>query len=126
MEMDHLTPTLLREQVDRIDVYETESTGKNCTQQGVIHYRFAGYVDFQPTNYAETSKPIPARMSAWSISQEQQPDNTKEQVKACSYVEKPYENPKCECPTKKIFSGLPCQLQMLCAISFALQTVLSH
>ena len=46
--MDRLTPALLRELVDRIDVYETEGTGKNHTQRVVIHYRFVGYVDFQP------------------------------------------------------------------------------
>lgn len=48
MEMDRLTPALLRELVDRIDVYETEGTGKNRTQRVTIHYRFVGYVDFQP------------------------------------------------------------------------------
>lgn len=48
MEMDRLTPALLRELVDRIDVYETEGAGKNRTQRVTIHYRFVGYVDFQP------------------------------------------------------------------------------
>ncbi|MBO4356119.1 MAG: recombinase family protein [Clostridia bacterium] len=40
MEMQTLTPVLLREMIDRIDVYETEGVGKNRTQRIVIHYRF--------------------------------------------------------------------------------------
>ena len=40
MEMQTLTPVLLRELIDRIDVYETEGVGKNRTQRIVIHYRF--------------------------------------------------------------------------------------
>ena len=44
MQMDTLTAPLLRELIDRIDVYETESTGRNRTQRVVIHYRFVGYI----------------------------------------------------------------------------------
>ena len=40
MEMQTLTPVLLRELIDRIDVYETEGVGKHRTQRIVIHYRF--------------------------------------------------------------------------------------
>ena len=40
MEMQTLTPVLLRELIDRIDVYETEGVGKQRTQRIVIHYRF--------------------------------------------------------------------------------------
>ena len=40
MEMQTLTPVLLRELIDSIDVYETEGVGKNRTQRIVIHYRF--------------------------------------------------------------------------------------
>ena len=40
MEMQNLTPILLRELIDRIDVHETEGKGKSRTQRIVIHYRF--------------------------------------------------------------------------------------
>ena len=40
MEMQTLTPVLLRELIDHIDVYETEGVGKHRTQRIVIHYRF--------------------------------------------------------------------------------------
>ena len=40
MEMQTLTPVLLRELIDRIEVHETEGVGKNRTQRIVIHYRF--------------------------------------------------------------------------------------
>ena len=43
--MDTLTAPLLRELIDRINVYETEGTGKNRTQRVAIHYRFVGYID---------------------------------------------------------------------------------
>jgi hypothetical protein len=39
-----LTAPLLGELIDRIDVYETEGTGRNRTQRVVIHYRFVGYI----------------------------------------------------------------------------------
>ena len=45
MQMDYLTAPLLRELIDRIDVFETEGTGKNRTQRIVIYYRFVGYVE---------------------------------------------------------------------------------
>ena len=44
MQMDTLTAPLLRELIDRIDVYETEGTGKSRTRRVVIHYRFVGYI----------------------------------------------------------------------------------
>ena len=40
-----LTKQLLNELIDRIDVYETEGTGKNRTQRVVIYYKFVGYLD---------------------------------------------------------------------------------
>ena len=43
--MKELTPALLHELIERIDVYETEGTGKNRTQRIIIHYRFAGYIE---------------------------------------------------------------------------------
>ncbi len=45
MRMDSLTAPLLRELIDRIDVFETEGTGKSRTQRIVIYYRFVGYVE---------------------------------------------------------------------------------
>lgn len=42
MEMKELKPALLHELIERIEVYETEGTGKNRTQRIVIHYRFEG------------------------------------------------------------------------------------
>lgn len=45
MQMDTLTAPLLRELIERIDVYEVKGTGKNRTQQLLIHYKFAGCID---------------------------------------------------------------------------------
>ena len=45
MRMDRLTVPLLRELIDRIEVFETEGKGKNRTQRIVIYYRFVGYVE---------------------------------------------------------------------------------
>lgn len=47
MQMDKLTAPLLRELIDRIEVYETQGVDKNRTQKIVIHYRFVGYIDIQ-------------------------------------------------------------------------------
>ena len=44
MEMKELTPALLKELIDKIEVYETEGVGKNRTQRIVIHYRFVGFI----------------------------------------------------------------------------------
>ena len=45
MRMDRLTAPLLRELIDRIEVFETEGKGENRTQRIVIYYRFVGYVE---------------------------------------------------------------------------------
>ncbi len=45
LSMRVLTKQLLNELIDRIDVYETECTGKNRTQRVVIYYKFVGYLD---------------------------------------------------------------------------------
>lgn len=63
MEMESLTPALLRELIERIDVYETEGTGKNRTQRVIIHYHFIGYIEIPEAsvknNYiAETRKGV--------------------------------------------------------------------
>ena len=49
MEMWTLTKQVLNELIDRIDVYETQGTGKNKTQRLVIYYKFVGYLDIDPT-----------------------------------------------------------------------------
>ena len=45
MEMETLTPQILRELIDKIVVYQYEGTGKNRTQRIDIHYRFIGSID---------------------------------------------------------------------------------
>ena len=45
LEMQTLTPTLLKELIERIDVHEIEGSGKNRTQRLVIHYRFVGVIE---------------------------------------------------------------------------------
>ena len=45
MDLDHLTAPLLRELIDRIEVHETEGTGKHRTQRITIYYKFVGYID---------------------------------------------------------------------------------
>lgn len=45
MQMDTLTAPLLRELIERIDVYEVKGTGKNRTQQLLTHYKFVGCID---------------------------------------------------------------------------------
>ena len=63
MEMKELTPALLKELIDKIEVYEIEGTGKNRTQRIVIHYRFVGFIeiaggDRKPLHTAETRKGV--------------------------------------------------------------------
>lgn len=45
MEMEKLTPVILKELVERIDVYHIQGLGKNRTQRIVIHYNFIGVLD---------------------------------------------------------------------------------
>ena len=63
MEMKELTPALLHELIERIEVYETEGTGKNRTQRIMIYYRFVGYIeisggDRKQSHTAETRKGV--------------------------------------------------------------------
>ena len=63
MEMKELTPALLHELIDRIEVYETEGTDKNRTQRIMIYYRFVGYIeisggDRKRNHTAETRKGV--------------------------------------------------------------------
>ncbi len=44
IQVDTLTAPLLKELIDRIDVYEVEGTGKNRTQRIVINYKFVGCI----------------------------------------------------------------------------------
>ena len=45
MEMENLTPALLNELIEKIEVHSIEGTGKNKTQRIVIHYRFIGQIE---------------------------------------------------------------------------------
>ena len=45
MEMKTLTPMILRELIEKIEVHQIQGTGKNRTQKIVIHYRFVGTID---------------------------------------------------------------------------------
>ena len=45
LDMEVLTFPILRELIDRIEVYEAEGTGKNRTQRIAIYYRFVGYLE---------------------------------------------------------------------------------
>ena len=45
MQMETLTPTVLHELVERIDIHVVQGRGKNRTQKIVIHYRFVGVID---------------------------------------------------------------------------------
>lgn len=62
IQMDNLTSPLLRELIDRIDIFETEGTGKSRTQRIVIYYRFIGYIELpnatKQTHIADTRKGV--------------------------------------------------------------------
>lgn len=63
MEMKELTPALLKELIDKVEVYETEGVGKNRTQRIVIHYRFVGFIEISGSSKkkhhtAETRKGV--------------------------------------------------------------------
>ena len=44
-DLKYLNPILLRELIDRIEVYHTEGSGKSKIQRIIIHYRFLGVLD---------------------------------------------------------------------------------
>jgi hypothetical protein len=72
--METLTAPLLKELIERIDVYEVEGTGKNKTQRLMIQYKFVGCIDVPETSHRKyyeeetrkgvavkyITKPIPA------------------------------------------------------------------
>ena len=45
MKMETLTPALLNELIEKIEVHSIEGKGKNKTQRIVIHYRFIGVIE---------------------------------------------------------------------------------
>ena len=45
LDMEVLTFPILRELIDRIEVYEAEGSGKSRTQRIAIYYRFVGYLE---------------------------------------------------------------------------------
>ena len=45
MQMETLTPALLNELIEKIEVHSIEGKGKNKTQRIVIHYRFMGVIE---------------------------------------------------------------------------------
>ena len=45
MEMQTLTPILLRELIEKIEVFPVEGKGKDRTQRVIIYYRFVGRLD---------------------------------------------------------------------------------
>lgn len=60
MQMDKLTAPLLRELIDRIEVYEVTGTGKTRKQMIKIHYKFVGYLELPSIgsryNYREETR----------------------------------------------------------------------
>jgi len=45
MQMATLTPALLKELIEKIEVHSIEGKGKNKTQKIIIHYRFIGVIE---------------------------------------------------------------------------------
>ncbi len=45
MQMETLTPALLNELIEKIEVHSIEGKGKNKTQKIIIHYRFIGVIE---------------------------------------------------------------------------------
>ena len=45
MSMQTLTPIVLQELIDKIEIFNVEGKGKNRTQRLIIHYRFVGCID---------------------------------------------------------------------------------
>ncbi len=60
MQMENLTAPLLRELIDKIEVYEVTGKGKNKKQRIKIHYRFVGYLELpslvRHNNYREKTR----------------------------------------------------------------------
>ena len=43
--IEGITPVILRELIEKIEVFPVEGTGKGRTQRVIIHYRFVGTLD---------------------------------------------------------------------------------
>lgn len=59
MEMETITAPMLKELIDKIEVYAVKGTGKNRTQRIVIHYNFVGTLDLpndEKKNYTLNSR----------------------------------------------------------------------
>lgn len=50
VEMNEVTPMILQELIEKIEVYAVEGTGLNRTQSVIIHYKFIGELDM-PENF---------------------------------------------------------------------------
>lgn len=50
MEMETLTAPMLKELIDKIEVFAVQGTGKNRTQRIVIHYKFVGHFSLPKQN----------------------------------------------------------------------------
>ena len=44
--------------IDKIDLYETESTGKNRTQRIMIHYKLVGVIEIPDSGNNYTAKDV--------------------------------------------------------------------
>ena len=49
-EMNEVTPMILQELIEKIEVHAVEGTGLNRTQSVIIHYKFIGELDM-PENF---------------------------------------------------------------------------
>ena len=62
MEMQTLTPAILHELIDKIEVHHVVGVGKSRVQQIIIHYRFVGCVEIpdapQVTHTQDTRKGV--------------------------------------------------------------------
>ncbi len=60
MEMQTVTPILLRELIDKNEVFPVEGNGKDRTQRVIIHYRFVGTLDIPGSHHTLSSTPVKA------------------------------------------------------------------
>lgn len=61
MEMKTLTPTILHELIDKIEVYQAQGSGKNKTQEIVIHYKFLDTVNIPHIEGVDNSVTLNSR-----------------------------------------------------------------
>lgn len=58
MKEPKLTAHILRELIEKIEVYHAQGTGKDKTQRLVIHYRFIGVIEMPQRKHGEAYNPI--------------------------------------------------------------------